>query len=64
MDPTEVMSWKGLAAFCFGPDKLMKDEEQTGDTDANAEMELENIPQAEVLKWDRDHYQLTVVQIP
>ncbi|KAL7569930.1 hypothetical protein ACA910_008591 [Epithemia clementina (nom. ined.)] len=20
MDPTEIMSWKGLAAFCFGPD--------------------------------------------
>ena len=39
MDPTEVMSWKGLAAFCFGPswDKPMKDEEQAGGTDADAE---------------------------
>ena len=39
MDPTEDMLWKGLAAFCFGPnwDKPMKDEEQTGVTDADAE---------------------------
>ena len=38
MDPTEVMSFKGLAAFCFGPnwDKPMG-EEQTGVTDAEAE---------------------------
>lgn len=39
MDPTETMSWKGLATFCFGPNwnKPMKDDEKADGTDVDPE---------------------------
>ena len=47
MDPTEVMSWKGLAAFCFGPewhkpivDQTEKEETKDGSSSDDKEQEI------------------------